>query len=75
MAIVTFSPTVDFIRALLEQNLGREVSHKILIRAGASSVSGSGISRGKASAHGECHRRVGGTAWSGDYEANNTFDR
>jgi hypothetical protein len=62
------------IRALLEQILGQEVSHKIPIQAGASSVSGSRISRGKTSAHGECYRRVGGTTWSGDYKANNTFD-
>jgi hypothetical protein len=48
VAIVTFSPQVDFIRALLEQILGREVSHKIPIRAGGQFLyQGVGIREGK----------------------------
>jgi hypothetical protein len=48
VAIVTFSPQVDFIRGVLEQMLGRNLCHRIPIRAGGQfSYHGMGMRQGK----------------------------
>jgi len=48
VAIVTFSPQVDLVRSVLENYLGRDLSHKIPIRAGGQfSYQGGGMRDGK----------------------------